>query len=109
MQNAESRYGLEGLTGSSPRHKAQQVSMPIAAPPAPMVQGLLRMALAAGATSAGLAGATVYALMLVYCLCYFPTIALTNSLTFRQLTDAGGEFPFMRMLDRKSTRLNSSH
>src|ERR1035438_4935049 len=30
--------------------------------------------------------ATVYALMLVYCLCYFPTIALTNSLTFRQLT-----------------------
>ena len=41
--------------------------------------------------------ATVYALMLVYCLCYFPTIALTNSLTFRQLTDAGGEFPFIRM------------
>jgi nucleoside transporter len=41
--------------------------------------------------------ATVYALMLVYCMCYFPTIALTNSLTFRQLTDAGGEFPFIRM------------
>ena len=39
----------------------------------------------------------VYALMLLYCLCYFPTIALTNSLTLRQLTDAGGEFPFIRM------------
>ncbi len=40
---------------------------------------------------------SVYALMLLYCLCYFPTIALTNSLTFRQSTDAGGEFPFIRM------------
>ena len=40
---------------------------------------------------------SVYALMLLYCLCYFPTIALTNSLTLRQLTDAGGEFPFIRM------------
>src|SRR5262245_55198462 len=40
---------------------------------------------------------TVYALMLLYCLCYFPTIGLTNSLTLRQLTDAGGEFPFIRM------------
>jgi nucleoside transporter len=39
----------------------------------------------------------VYALMLLYCLCYFPTINLTNSLTLRQLTDAGGEFPFIRM------------
>ena len=37
------------------------------------------------------------ALMLAYCLCFFPTIALTNSLTLRQLTDAGGEFPFIRM------------
>ena len=40
---------------------------------------------------------TVYALMLLYCLCYFPTINLTNSLTLRQLTNAGGEFPFIRM------------
>jgi nucleoside transporter len=39
----------------------------------------------------------VYALMLLYCLCYFPTIALTNSLTLRQLTNAGGQFPFIRM------------
>ena len=39
----------------------------------------------------------VYALLLLYCLCYFPTIGLTNALTLRQLTDAGGEFPFIRM------------
>jgi nucleoside transporter len=39
----------------------------------------------------------VYALMLAYCMCFFPTIGLTNSLTLRQLTDAGGEFPFIRM------------
>jgi nucleoside transporter len=39
----------------------------------------------------------VYILMLAYCLCYFPTIGLTNALTLRQLTDAGGEFPFIRM------------
>ncbi len=39
----------------------------------------------------------VYGLMLAYCLCFFPTIGLTNSLTLRQLTDAGGQFPFIRM------------
>ena len=39
----------------------------------------------------------VYALMLAYCLLFFPTIGLTNSLTLRQLTDAGGQFPFIRM------------
>ena len=41
--------------------------------------------------------ASVYALVLLYCLCFFPTIGLTNSLTLRQLTNAGGEFPFIRM------------
>lgn len=40
---------------------------------------------------------SVYALMLLYCLCYFPTLGLTNALTLRQLTNAGGEFPFIRM------------
>jgi nucleoside transporter len=39
----------------------------------------------------------VYGLMLAYCLLFFPTIGLTNSLTLRQLTDAGGQFPFIRM------------
>jgi MFS family permease len=32
----------------------------------------------------------VYSLLLAYCLCYFPTIALTNSLTLRNITDVGG-------------------
>src|ERR1035438_5310352 len=41
--------------------------------------------------------ASVYVLVLLYCLCFFPTIGLTNSLTLRQLTNAGGEFPFIRM------------
>jgi nucleoside transporter len=41
--------------------------------------------------------AAVYSIMLAYCLCYFPTIGLTNSLTLRQLTNAGNEFPFIRM------------
>ena len=40
---------------------------------------------------------TVYILMLAHCLCYFPTVALTNSLTLKQLTDAGSQFPFIRM------------
>src|SRR5215813_7701427 len=29
--------------------------------------------------------AAVYGLLLAYCLCYFPTVALTNSLTLRQV------------------------
>jgi nucleoside transporter len=41
---------------------------------------------------------TVYGLMLAYCLCYFPTIALTNSLALRQMKDAGVEFPLIRVL-----------
>jgi nucleoside transporter len=39
----------------------------------------------------------VYGLMLTYCLCYFPTIALTNSLTLKQIEDAGRQFPLIRM------------
>ncbi len=39
----------------------------------------------------------VYSLVLAYCLFYFPTIGLTNSLTLQQLTNAGNEFPFIRM------------
>jgi nucleoside transporter len=40
--------------------------------------------------------AAVYTLMLVYCLCYFPTIALTTSLTLRNTTDAR-RFPLIRV------------
>jgi nucleoside transporter len=39
----------------------------------------------------------VYTLMLAYCLCYFPTIALTNSLAMRQMQDAGAQFPLVRV------------
>src|SRR2546426_1595912 len=39
----------------------------------------------------------VYAIMLAYCICYFPTIALTNSLTLRQVKDASKEFPLIRV------------
>ncbi len=39
----------------------------------------------------------VYAIMLAYCLCYFPTIALTNSITLRHIHDAGREFPLIRV------------
>ena len=39
----------------------------------------------------------VYGLMLAYCLCYFPTIALTNSLALKNMKDAGSEFPLIRV------------
>lgn len=39
----------------------------------------------------------VYGTMLAYCICYFPTIALTNSLTLRQVKNAGNEFPLIRV------------
>jgi nucleoside transporter len=41
--------------------------------------------------------ASVYLLLLTYCLCYFPTIALTNSLTLRNIKDAASEFPRIRV------------
>ncbi len=39
----------------------------------------------------------VYGLLLAYCLCYFPTIALTNSLTLQHLSNAGRQFPLIRV------------
>src|SRR5690242_11385772 len=39
----------------------------------------------------------VYALMLLYCLCYFPTIALTNTLALKQIEDPGRQFPLIRV------------
>ncbi|HVO98355.1 MAG TPA: nucleoside permease [Bryobacteraceae bacterium] len=41
--------------------------------------------------------AAVYGMLLVYCLCYFPTIALTNSLTMQHLKDPGRDFPLIRV------------
>jgi nucleoside transporter len=40
----------------------------------------------------------LYAAVLVYTLCYMPTLALTNSLSFRQMQDPGREFPPVRVL-----------
>jgi nucleoside transporter len=55
--------------------------------------GALLLYLVAQATTFG----SVYALLLAYCLCYFPTIALTNSLTLRNITDAASQFPLIRV------------
>jgi nucleoside transporter len=40
---------------------------------------------------------SVYTLMLLYCLCYFPTIALTNSLTLQHVKSAARDFPLIRV------------
>jgi nucleoside transporter len=40
----------------------------------------------------------VYGLLLAFCLCYFPTIALTNAMTMRSVADPGRDFPIIRMM-----------
>lgn len=40
----------------------------------------------------------VYGLMLAFCLCYFPTVALTNSIGFQLVKDPGKEFPLIRLM-----------
>jgi nucleoside transporter len=39
-----------------------------------------------------------YGVILVYTLCYMPTLALSNSLSFRQMIEPGREFPPIRVL-----------
>jgi nucleoside transporter len=55
--------------------------------------GAVLLYLVTQATSFG----SVYGIMFAYCLCYFPTISLTNSLTLRQITDPGRDFPLIRV------------
>ena len=40
-----------------------------------------------------------YILLLAYTLCYTPTIALSNSISFSQLADPGKDFPSLRILN----------
>src|SRR5271170_6396383 len=40
----------------------------------------------------------IYVLLLLYCLCFMPTLALTNSLAFRQMSDPKLEFGPIRVL-----------
>ena len=39
-----------------------------------------------------------YPLLLAHCLCYMPTMALTNSVAFAQMSDPGRQFPGIRVL-----------
>jgi nucleoside transporter len=40
----------------------------------------------------------VYWWVLAFCLCYFPTVALTNSITMQQVADPGRDFPPIRTM-----------
>ena len=41
---------------------------------------------------------TFYTILLIYTLCFMPTLALSNSISFHQMNDPGREFPAIRVL-----------
>ena len=40
----------------------------------------------------------VYTLLLAFCLCYFPTVALSNSIAMQQVKNPGRDFPPIRVM-----------